>query len=117
MSKILLAFENPAYRWMWLASLTNAFSFMPLVMALGWLLLEITNSPFIVGLAIGLGGIASMIFSPFAGVLVDRLNRRTVMISSQLLMGLPIFIVGILVVFESIEVWQLILASILRPII
>ena len=116
MSKILLAFENPAYRWMWLASLTNAFSFMPLVMALGWLLLEITNSPFIVGLAIGLGGIASMIFSPFAGVLVDRLNRRTVMISSQLLMGLPIFIVGILVVFESIEVWQLILASILSGI-
>ena len=53
-----------------------------------------------------------MIFSPFAGVLVDRLNRRTVMISSQLLMGLPIFMVGILVVFESIEVWQLILASI-----
>ncbi len=116
MSKILLAFENPAYRWMWVASLTNAFSFMPLVMALGWLLLEITNSPFIVGLAIGLGGIASMIFSPFAGVLVDRLNRRTVMISSQLLMGLPIFIVGILVVFESIEVWQLILASILSGI-
>ena len=110
-SRVLLAFRIPAYRWLWYASLANANGFMPLMVGQGWLILTITNSPFMVGLAPGLGGIAAMISSPIGGVLVDRINRRTVLIVAQSIMASSVLVLGLLTIFELIEVWQILLLS------
>ena len=110
-SRVLLAFRIPAYRWLWYASLANANGFMPLMVGQGWLILTITNSPFMVGLAPGLGGIAAMISSPIGGVLVDRINRRTVLIMAQSVMASSVLVLGLLTIFELIEVWQILLLS------
>ena len=99
-SRVLLAFRIPAYRWLWYASLANANGFMPLMVGQGWLILTITNSPFMVGLAPGLGGIAAMISSPIGGVLVDRINRRTVLIMAQSVMASSVLVLGLLTIFE-----------------
>ena len=110
-SRVFLAFRIPAYRWLWAASLANANGFMPLMIGQGWLILTITNSPFMVGLAPGLGGIAAMISSPIGGVLVDRVNRRSVLIVSQSIMASSVLILGLLTIFGLIEVWQILILS------
>ena len=51
--------------------------------AQGWLVLELTNSPFYVGLVGALARIPIMLLSFYAGVVVDRVDKRRLMIVSQ----------------------------------
>ena len=44
--------------------------------AQGWLVLELSNSPLIVGLVTALGTLPLLLFTPYGGVLADRVNRR-----------------------------------------
>ena len=56
--------------------------------ALGWLILIITNSPFLLGLNGFLAQIPSLVFSLPGGTIADRLNRRKLMLSTQTIMML-----------------------------
>jgi MFS family permease len=56
------------------------------VVALGWLVLELTNSPFYVGLVSALGSLPILLFTLWGGVLADRVDRRRALILLQALM-------------------------------
>lgn len=51
--------------------------------ATAWLVYELTKSALLLGFVSFAGQIPTFILAPFAGVLVDRLNRRTVLIWTQ----------------------------------
>jgi len=55
--------------------------------------------------------VPGLIFSPFAGALVDRWNRKLVMMLSDLVSGLTT--VGILIIFQfgNLQIWQLCVAG------
>jgi MFS family permease len=56
--------------------------------ALGWLVLELTDSPFYVGLVSALGSLGVMLFTIYAGIVADRTDkRRTIMITQSLQMA------------------------------
>ena len=69
-----------------------------------------------VGLAPGLGAVANMIFSPFGGVLADRLNRRTILIVAQLTTASAILILGILTVADVVQVWHIFLVTVVQRV-
>jgi MFS family permease len=55
--------------------------------AQGWLVLQLTNSAFYVGLVAALGSLGVLLFTLYAGVIADRTDkRRTVTITQTLLM-------------------------------
>jgi len=54
--------------------------------ALGWLVLQLTNSPFKVGLVSTLGSLPILAFTLYGGVLADRVNKRRGIILLQSLM-------------------------------
>lgn len=56
------------------------------VVAQGWLVLELTNSPFLVGLVSTLGSLPILLFTLWGGVLADRVNRRRALLLLQTLM-------------------------------
>lgn len=56
--------------------------------AQGWLILELTNSVFAVGLVTSLSALPVLLFSLPAGVYVDRANKHRVIVICQALMGL-----------------------------
>ena len=114
LDRLLLAFRLPVYRWLWASNLTEATGFMPFMLAQGWVILEITGSPFMVGLATGLGGAANMLFSPLGGVLVDRFNRRTILMLAQIIMAAAILILGLLFIAGVIEVWHILIISMVQ---
>ena len=89
---------------------------MPFRMGQGWLILEMTNSPFMVGLAPGLGSVASMLLSPFGGVLVDRLDRRVLLMLSQIIMGSAMFILGVLAVTDRVEIWHILVVTMVHQV-
>ena len=67
-----------------------------------------------VGLGPGLGGMCNLIGSPFAGVLIDRLNRRTILMLSETIMGLSIMALGFLIVAGVLELWHIFVVSMIQ---
>jgi MFS family permease len=53
------------------------------LVVLGWLALELTGSPFMVGLAAFVRSAPMMAFGPFAGVVADRFHRGRVLLFTQ----------------------------------
>jgi len=48
--------------------------------ALGWLVLEITNSPLAVGLTQAFRSLGVLLFTVYAGVIVDRVDKRRLIV-------------------------------------
>jgi MFS family permease len=60
-------------------------------LALGWLILEMTNSPFLLGLNGFLSMAPTLVFALLGGAIADRLNRRRLMLATQTsMMGLAL---------------------------
>src|SRR5256884_167490 len=80
----------------------------------GWLILTLTNSPFYVGLTAAFSSLGVLLFSLYAGVVADRVDKRRVIIFMQLAFMIEAFTVAILVWTGVIAVWQvLVLATVL----
>jgi MFS family permease len=82
-------------------------------LALGWLVLELTNSPFLLGLNGFLGTAPSLVFSLPGGAIADRLNRRKLMIVTQTLMMLLALALAILTSFRVITIQEIMAISFL----
>src|SRR5438105_10081873 len=74
--------------------------------AQGWLVLELTNSPFYVGLVSALGSLGVLLLTLYAGVLVDRTNKHRLVIVTQSLSMLPAFALALLVWSGTVRVWH-----------
>lgn len=75
-------------------------------LAQGWLVLQLTNSAFAVGLVSALGSLPVLLFSLPAGVYVDRTNKhRVVMVAQSLLLVLAL-VLGILAARHDVAPWQ-----------
>jgi len=75
--------------------------------ARGWLVLQLTNSAFQLGLIAFLRGVSTLVFSPVAGVVVERLDRRRLAIFTQAIPGVVSLIVGLLVGLGWVQMWHL----------
>jgi MFS family permease len=80
-------------------------------LALGWLVLEITNSPFLLGLNGFLGSIALLVFTLPGGAIADRLNRRKLMLVTQTAMMLLALILAILTSVRLITIREILAIS------
>ena len=78
---------EPSYRRLWTSGLfVNVARWMDLV-TLGWLALQLTGSPFLVGLAAFARTAPLMVVGPFAGIVADRVPRGRVLVIAQATAG------------------------------
>ena len=81
--RTLRAFRNPNYRLLWPANLLSYTSRWMQMTILGWLVLQLTDSPWLVAL-VGFFGMAPMlVLGLVGGLLADTANRKTVILSTQ----------------------------------
>ncbi|HEU5262534.1 MAG TPA: MFS transporter [Gemmatimonadales bacterium] len=74
--------------------------------AQGWLVYELTNSPFYVGLVSALGSLGVLLLTIYAGIIVDRTNKHRVVIVTQALSMVPAFALAVLVWTNAVAVWH-----------
>ncbi len=79
--------------------------------AMSWLVYRLTGSGSLLGLVTAAGQISVFILTPFAGVFVDRLHRRNVLITTQVLCAVQASLLAFLALTGLIEVWHLVLLS------
>ncbi|MDD2751635.1 MAG: MFS transporter [Candidatus Omnitrophica bacterium] len=83
------------------------------MIAMSWLVYRITNSPLLLGLVGFLGQIPSFFLMPFAGVIADRYNRQRILLITQIAAMLQALVLSFLVMTNSVQVWQIVLLSVI----
>jgi MFS family permease len=74
------ALASPVYRRFLLASMIATTGAFMQQTAQGWLVLVLTNSPALLGLAGAVAGLPTLFLAVFAGVLADRVDRRRLLV-------------------------------------
>lgn len=87
------------------------------IVALGWLVFQITNSAFWVGVTAAASSIPAVIFSLFGGWIVDHFPKKTVLIFANSSSMFLAFILGFLTLSKSIDVTAIIIISLIGGII
>ena len=101
------------YRLLFQGSAVTSIGFWMQQAALGWLVLDLTNSPFYLGLASFARQFPMMVVSPFGGVLADRMDRRNLMLSTQLSQLVVTATLAGLVFTDQVNIWHVLSASVL----
>jgi len=81
--------------------------------AMPWLVYHMTGSALLLGVVGFAGQIPTFILSPFAGVLTDRWNRYHVLLATQIISLVQAAVLAILCLTGVIQIWEIILLSIL----
>src|SRR5271167_2711858 len=72
-----------------------------------WFILQATHSEVALGLLVALQTLPSLLLLPFTGVIIDREDRRHLMMWLDVARGLVILLVAVLALTHSVRVWQL----------
>lgn len=82
--------------------------------ALAWLVLQLTNSPALLGLVVALQSLPTLVIGPYAGVIVDRVNRRRLLMVTQTLGATQAILLAALTLTGHITyIWALVLTLML----
>jgi len=85
--------------------------------ATSWLVYRLTGSALLLGVVGFAGQIPTFILAPFAGVLVDRLNRRNLLVWTQVLAGIQSLAIAFLTLAKVITIHEIIALSAFQGLI
>jgi MFS family permease len=105
------ALEFPEFRTMWLAHLSAQAAGWALIVARAWYIFELTHSSWVVGLVTFAAMAPMMIMPPIAGVLADRVDRRTLLAVTYLINLAVTLVLAILAVFGALNEWLVIVLT------
>jgi hypothetical protein len=101
------------FRLLWLGQGTSLLGDQFLLIAMPWLVLQLTGDPLALGAVLALAGLPRAIFMLLGGALTDRFSPRRIMLASDLVrLGLMTGLTA-LVLAQAIQVWMLYAFSLL----
>jgi len=105
------AFQYHDFRLLWVGAFTSSTGTWMQEIAQNWLVLEITKSPFLLGLDAFLGDIPIFLFSLVGGVIADRMDRRKLLLISQVVQMISALTLAFLIGTHRIQIWHILLSS------
>lgn len=108
------ALTHAPFRWFWGGQVVSLIGTWTQNVGQAWLVLQLTNSPFLLGLVSALQFTPMLLFSLHAGAIIDRFPKRRILILTQTTLMVLAFILAALVGTGSIRFWMLaVLATVL----
>ena len=105
-SGMFRALSHRNYRLFWTgAFLSNVGTWMQAV-AQGWLVLQLTNSPFWLGLDAFMATAPGFVLTLIGGVFADRIDRRRLLLYTQVMAGLAALTLAALVATSVVNRWM-----------
>jgi len=86
-------------------------------LATSWLVYRLTQSALLLGVVSFAGQIISFVAGPFAGVLVERLNRRKLLVWTQAAAAIQSLALAALTLVHAITLWEIIALTALQGLI
>ena len=115
--RLFVAFEVVQFRWLWFSILFSSMSMGVRMLAQGWLVLELTDSAFWVGVVAGLQGLGLVGFGAFGGTIVDRFDKRKVLAAVHFIGGGVAFLTGALVITGYVELWHMLIIALVQGLL
>jgi MFS family permease len=111
LGRVFKAFQYRNFRLMWAGACTSSVGTWMQKVAQSWLVLQISGSPFLLGLDAFLGEIPIFLFSLAGGVIADRMDRRWLLLGSQAVQMTCAFLLAGLIAFDVVRVWHILTLS------
>ncbi len=118
-SRIAQTFSSLAvtnFRFLLGGTLMSSFAMWMESIGQGWLVQQLTDSPFQLGLVQFIRGFSILFVSPFAGALSERVDRRLIVGVASTVNGLSALAIAILIVTGQIAMWHLYVTALIGGI-
>jgi MFS family permease len=99
------------FRFLWLSTIFTQTGIIGELVTVSWLVLERTDSPFMVGLALGVRMAPQLLVGVPAGALADRFDRRVLMRLLNLFMAVAIGLLGLLLLVDVAGLWLILVVA------
>jgi predicted MFS family arabinose efflux permease len=86
-------------------------------MAMMWLVYQLTNSAFLLGVVGFCEQVPIFLIAPFAGVYADRWDKHKALCRIEALALAQAFILGLLTLFNAVQIWHIIILSLFLGVI
>lgn len=83
-------------------------------LAQAWLVLVLTDSGLVLGLTVALQQLPTLLFTATAGALADRFDKRRILMVTTVYGAVPAVLLGLLVRFDQVEVWMVMVAAVVQ---
>ena len=110
------AFRHRDFRLFFAGQLISLVGTWMQSVAQSWLVLELTNSPFRLGLVSALQFAPMLVLAFFAGALADRLRKRRLLLVSQSVLFIQALALALLVHFGHVQYWHVALLALVYGI-
>ncbi|MDH5719314.1 MAG: MFS transporter [Spirochaetia bacterium] len=85
--------------------------------AISWLVYRLTGSAVLLGAIMFAGQIPTFLFNPLAGVMVDRMSRKKILLITQIFSMLHALLLAALTLSGYITIWQLFVLAVFQGIV
>lgn len=113
----LVLLRNRNFRLLWVGEAISLLGDQFYLIALPWLVLQLTGDALAVGAVLALAGVPRALFMLVGGALTDRFSPRAVMLASNLLRMVLVALLSVLVIGGLIQLWMLYLLALAFGII
>jgi len=107
MKKIFTSLKHPNFRLFWFGQMVSLSGTWVQTIAQGWLVLELTNSAFLLGMINAIAALPIMLFSLVGGVVADRFNKKKILLTTQTFSMVLAFCLGVLVSLKIAHFWNI----------
>lgn len=111
LARTFSALRHRDFRLFWSGQLISLIGTWMQTVAIGWLVLELTNSAFLLGLVGAVGSLPFLFFSLFAGVVADRVDKRNLLVGTQAASMLLAFSLAVLTSTSWVRFWEVVVIS------
>jgi MFS family permease len=105
------ALHYPAYRAFWLGLLASVSGYQMLRFGQFWLVYQLTGSPLPLGYVGLANGVPAICLNLFGGVLADRWDQRRLVIVTQSLTAIFIFVLATLTLLDVVQIWHILVIA------
>ncbi len=102
------ALSYAPYRRYWAGAIASVVGYSLVYFTQGWLIHELTPSPLYLGLVAAANAVPAFLLTFVGGVYADRLDRRVVIFSSQLILATLAAIMAAINFLDAVEPWHII---------
>jgi MFS family permease len=105
--RTLASLRQRNFRRFWSGQLVSLIGSDMQSLGQAWLVMELTDSPWQLGLVGALQALPILFFSLFGGILADRWPKRPLLLVSQTAAALQAFVLWVLIVTGAMQLWHL----------
>lgn len=102
---------NRNYRWFFAGQSTSLIGTWMQSVAQAWLVLRLTGSGTALGLVVAVQTLPVLLLAPYAGLIVDRADKRRVLLATQCVLAVLAAVLGVLTLAQVVRLWMVVVLA------